>query len=112
MWVATVPPPTTRPLPCTIRSSPSISTSTPFAARPSATALSRSDSFTRNSFSPRMTVVPWAKLAATAAQIKRFDIGAHFPKRDHQTGAERIGHHVGQDHLRARHEQCRDEGKG
>ena len=29
MWVATVPPPGTRPLPCTIRSSPSISTSTP-----------------------------------------------------------------------------------
>src|SRR5215467_8235985 len=66
MWVVTVPPPAARPLPCTIRSSPSISTSTPFAARPAATAASRSDSFTRNSLSPRMTVVPWAKLAATA----------------------------------------------
>src|SRR5262245_1615190 len=66
MWVVTVPPPGARPLPCTIRSSPSISTSTPFALSPAATALSRSDSFTRNSLSPRMTVVPWAKLAATA----------------------------------------------
>ena len=30
MWVATTPPPGARPLPCTIRSSPSISTATPF----------------------------------------------------------------------------------
>src|SRR5262249_2727417 len=66
MWVVTVPPPDAPPLPCTIRSSPSISTSPPLATRPAATAASRSDSFTRNSLSPRMTVVPWAKLAATA----------------------------------------------
>src|SRR6516225_2833826 len=32
MWVVTVPPPDARPLPCTIRSSPSISMSTPLAA--------------------------------------------------------------------------------
>src|SRR5215472_11995602 len=58
MWVVTVPAPAARPLPCTIRSSRSISKSTPLAARPAATAASRSDSFTRNSLSPRMTVVP------------------------------------------------------
>src|SRR3954468_20737956 len=66
MWVRTVPPPRAWLRPCTIRSSPSISISTPFARRPSATAASRSDSLTRNSLSPRITVMPSAKLAATA----------------------------------------------
>src|SRR5262249_51117001 len=42
MWVTTSPPPGARPLPCTIRSSPSISNATPLTRSPSATAASRS----------------------------------------------------------------------
>src|SRR6185312_5359247 len=66
MWVVTRPPPGARPLPCTIKSSPSISTSTPFTRRSAAVAARRSDSLTRNSLRPRITVVPSAKAAATA----------------------------------------------
>src|SRR6185437_10315920 len=66
MCVVTRPPPGARPLPCTIRSSPSISTSTPFTRRSAAVAARRSDSLTRNSLRPRITVVPSAKAAATA----------------------------------------------
>ena len=66
MWVATSPPPATLALPCTIRSSPSISTVTPLARSMAAVASSRSDSLTRNSFKPRMRVTPSANAAATA----------------------------------------------
>ena len=48
------PPPTARPRPCTIRSSPSISASTPLPRNMRRSPASRSDSFTRNSFSPRI----------------------------------------------------------
>ena len=66
-WVATSPPPgTLPPSPCTRRSSPSIACGTPAAARPAATAASRSDSLTLSSCRPRMRVVPSAKAAATA----------------------------------------------
>ena len=52
--------------PCTIRSSPSISTSTPLTRSRAAVASSRSDSLTRSSLRPRMRVVPSANAAATA----------------------------------------------
>ena len=50
-----------RPRPCTIRSSPSISTSTPLTRSISAVAARRSDSFTRSSLRPRIRVVPSRK---------------------------------------------------
>ena len=52
--------------PSTIRSSPTISCATPAAARPAATAASRSLSLTRSSCRPRIRVVPRANAAATA----------------------------------------------
>ncbi len=55
------------PSPCTIRSSPSISTRPPFAASSAAVAARRSLSFTRSSFNPRMRVVPAACAAMTAS---------------------------------------------
>ena len=67
MWVATRPPPAARPLPCTMRSSPSMSAATALARKSVAVAARRSDSFTRSSLSPRITVVPSAKAAATAS---------------------------------------------
>src|SRR5216117_581150 len=76
MWVATNPPPATRPLPCTIRSSPTISTSTPLTRSMSAVAARRSDSFTRSSFRPRMRglkelrVKESDRLAATADMLR------------------------------------------
>ena len=42
-----------------------------------------------------------------AAHVERFNIGAHLAKRNDETCAQRIGHHVGEDHLRARHDRCR-----
>ncbi len=67
MWVSTIPPPDGgRSAPCTIRSSPSISTLAPFAVSIAAVADSRSLSLTRSSFSPRIRVVPDAAAAITA----------------------------------------------
>src|SRR5712692_5786920 len=66
MWVATRPPPSAWPRPCTARSSPEISTSTPLMRSISAVAARRSDSLTRSSFRPRITVAPSANAAATA----------------------------------------------
>ena len=41
-------------------------------------------------------------LAAVAAHVERLDIGPHLAQRDDQPGAQRIGHDVGEDDLRAR----------
>src|SRR6202048_3639751 len=152
MWVTTSPPPCGRGLPCTIRSSPAISPSPPLTRSPAATPESRSDSFTRNSWSPRMTVVPSAKLAATAstgyssiiagaraagtptprdaaqrrrpppeighlfaavaAGFERFDVGAHRTQGRDQPRAQRVGHHIGEDDVRPRHDQRGHQGEG
>ena len=140
-----------RPAPCRARSGRRRrSRPRPRSPRsPSATAASRSDSFTRSSLSPRMTVVPSAKLAATAstgyssiiegaraagtstprsadARTRKSAIssptslrassvsivGAHLAQGGDQPGAQRIGHDVGQDHLRARHQQGRHHREG
>src|ERR1039458_868835 len=66
MWVKNSPPPAALALPCTIRSSPSISTVKPLARSMAAVASNRSDSLTRNSFRPRRRVTPCANEAATA----------------------------------------------
>ncbi len=66
-WVATSPPPRTRPPPCTISVSPSALAATPLAISPAAVAASRSLSFTFSSASPSMRVSP-ARIGSQARQ--------------------------------------------
>ena len=66
-WVATVPPPAPWPPPWTSSDSGPSSAATPLAVRPAAIAAMRSDSLTRSSPMPSISVSPSAKAAATAS---------------------------------------------
>ena len=94
IWVSTIPPPGRhgRRRPARCRSSPSISTRAPFTASSAAVAASRSLSFTRSSFRPRMRVVPGAVAATTARTgYSSIIVGRMLPR--HLDAAQRAVRH-------------------
>ena len=67
------------PRPCTISVSSSSSMVTPLASSPRAMASMRSDSLTRNSLTPRITVLPLAKAATKFAPLSISALSGTMP---------------------------------